>query len=84
MDRLLLNTYTYKVDEDWRCDISEAVCDDGVIDTYEAWLYHKNVGIKMLMFGVDMRDCGFEQLKKMVSNLWVDYVDEYSERFMEE
>lgn len=38
----------------------------------------------MFMFGVDVRDCGIEQFKQMVSNLWVDYVNEYTERFMEE
>ncbi|MBR5276786.1 MAG: hypothetical protein IKU35_06600 [Bacteroidaceae bacterium] len=82
MERLMFNTFAYKVSEYWRCDISESSCRD--IDTYDAWLYHKDCGIKMFMFGVDVRDCGIEQFKQMVSNLWVDYVSEYTERFMEE
>ena len=81
MKRLWFDTYTYELSTDWRCDISETSIRD--IGAYDAWLYHKDVGIKMMMFGVDVRDCDIEQFKQMVSNLWVDYVNEYTERFME-
>lgn len=54
LKRAVMQTNTFKLDNEFMLDI---VCDaerEGA--TYEAWLWHKDYGIKELLFGLPYRD----------------------------
>ena len=72
-----ITTYIYK--NVWRIDIVNNR------STYEAWLYHRDYGIKTLMFSMESND--FESLDKFIELVEInatDYCQIYRDEYMEE
>lgn len=73
-------TYSYDPGREWLIDI---VTDDEE-KTYTAFLYHRNYGIKEMMFGVYMKDTSLEDFIDDVRLNADDYIAQYVEDYMTE
>lgn len=77
-------TRTYQYNNDFFIDVvrtNVAQTKTGLHWFYEAWLYHKSYGIKMLMFGLE-KDSLWGFLEQVQDNA-VDYITDYQSMYME-
>ena len=68
---------------DFRVDI--VLDTDGMV--YSAWLYHKEYGVKELMFGIPMFQSGggfqtLEEMEELVEHNLKQYIHSYEETYM--
>lgn len=68
---------TYQIMKDYFVEVSED--NDGIVDFY---LYHKNYGIKELMFGVHKKD--ISDIRQLILDNAEDYILNYIESYIEE
>ena len=68
-------TTTYKYNDAYLVDITF----DG--ETYGAWIYHKDYGIKDLMFGMPAKQQSFTAFISIVEANVADYIEDYAEHF---
>ena len=73
-------TYSYDPGREWLIDIVT----DEEEKTYTAFLYHRNYGIKEMMFGVYMKDTSLEDFIDDVRLNADDYIAQYVEDYMTE
>lgn len=77
-----INTLTYKYKGGFMVDIIVTK------DEFEAWIYHKNYGIKMLMWGEPKKNFRFGKPYTQTFNDFKELVefniDEYAESYAEE
>ena len=80
--KLERKTTSYRVSDysDYIVDIVE------LSDEWEAWLYHKDYGVKMLMFGFAKKDQNNypipqEMFLELVDANVNDYIDDYEEEY---
>lgn len=52
-------------------------------DTYEAWVYHKDYGVKMLMWGVPQDSTDYWGFKDMVASTLEENIEGYREEYMD-
>ena len=77
-------TTTYTYEELWNIDIVETT--DSYAPLFEAWLYHRDYGIKAFMFGEPKTEVRTieEFLEIVESNLMTgDYIDDYREDYID-
>lgn len=77
-----ITTDTYRLDDEWMVDI--IVNDEE--DTFEAWLYRADMGVKSLMFGwpktqPDGMETDYKGFLGMVLGQWEEYAEGYDEDF---
>lgn len=82
MKELAISTTTYEVLGDFRVDIVHNRADED--SNWEAYLYHKNYGVKDLMFGVSDKDESFTGFLELVLGNLGKYVSYYYEDHMVE
>ena len=75
MKEIYVKTTVYDMGEGWRVDITEE------IETYNAWIYYKDCGIKELMFGVGKDKIDFDSFCDMVTANYEEYQDSYKEEY---
>ena len=76
----------------FKTDISTTTYTDGEYmidivtgdDWYDAWLYRKDIGVKMLMFGIQKKDSTADELLEMALNDLESYKRIYNEDYAEE
>lgn len=51
-------------------------------ENYEAWIYHKEYGVKMLMFGMPKYQQSYEEFLELVDDDAATYIDNYSQEYM--
>lgn len=74
-----------------KTDITTATYSDGDFmidivtgsDWYDAWLYRKNFGVKMLMFGIPKADSTADELLEMVQLDIESYKQVYDQEYPE-
>lgn len=69
----------YQYNDDYFVDIVITTYDSTTV--FEAWLYRKNCGIKMLMFGMPSYQQSFETFKEVVEANVEDYIPLYEEDY---
>ena len=76
--RQILSTQTavYDMGEGWRVDIVTTP------ETYEAWIYHKDYGVKNLLFGTST-DTRFNIFCDMIERNFEEYKQDYINDYME-
>lgn len=74
----------FKYDENYYVDI--AITTDDSETVFEAWIYGKNNGFKMLMFGMPAKQQSYEMFKEIVEanvedyiQLFEEFIDDYEE-----
>lgn len=67
---------TYSVTRTYCIDI-QMVNIDEPDETYEAWLYHPDVGVKMFMFGVPTSQQSYDEFVAEVEDEWSSYITDY-------
>ena len=77
---VLVSTITYEIEDGFRIDV---VLED---DVYEVWFYHKDYGIKTMIFGMKKKDVG--SVRKLVA-MAIDAINErfrkvYREEYMDD
>ena len=72
-----IKTETYALGEIYRVDFVTNTDEQ----TYEAWLYNKHYGVKMLMFGVPIEAQSYNELMFLVDCNLDDYIILYSDRY---
>lgn len=72
IDKTLVAAYAY---EDYRIEILEM---DG---EYEAWLQHKDYGVKDLMFGAMKEQTSLDEFVTAVENELDKYIETYEESY---
>lgn len=66
---------TYK-HGNWRIDIETSKY------MYNAWIYHKNYGIKLHMWGIEKKNDTYENFIKMVCEAIPEFTIQYENDFM--
>ena len=74
-------------------NMTETYCDDNgyIVDIvsinmgteYEAWIYHKDYGVKSFMYGMMSTDITKAEFTEMALAQYVDYVYEYNNQYMD-
>ncbi len=75
MKEIKQESKVYEHDDDWRIEI---VIDD---EDYEAWLWHKDYGIKSLMFGCPKEQQDYDYFLELVEFSIPDYIEGYLEEY---
>lgn len=70
-----IKTITYCLDSDIYAGFMIDITDNGA--TYEIYLYHKNYGVKSLMYGLMCNDIEYDDLIDNVSRNVADYIPGY-------
>lgn len=52
-------------------------------ETYEAWIYHTDYGIKTLMWGVPQDSTTYGEFKDMVASSVAENIEGYKEEYMD-
>lgn len=82
MKKVLNTTTTYQYNDDYFIDVVQYQV--GSKFYYEAWLYNKNYGVKMLMFGLEsptIESYLWEFLDQVEENV-LDYISDYKVMYM--
>ena len=53
-------------------------------ETYEAWIYHRDYGVKTLMWGVPQDSTSYDEFKDMVASSVEDNIEGYKEEYMDD
>ena len=72
----------YQYNDDYFVDIAIVTNDLEVV--FEAWLYKKGYGVKMLMYGMPARQINYEYYKECVEADVDDYIEMYKESYEKE
>ena len=75
MERTEIKIETFKYDENYLIDVVT------LKDTYEAWVYHKNYGVKSLMFGCPIEQQTYQFFLEMVEANADEYIEFYAEEY---
>ena len=75
-----IKTGTYEIGEGFMVDIAT------LPETYEAWLYHKDYGVKDLVFGMPIEQQPYDEFVSIVDDAleYQDYIKFYVEDHMSE
>ena len=69
--------YTYDIDENFRLDIVEEN------EMYHFYIYHKNYGVKMSMYGLYKKDTSIADTVSIVDDA-KEYIEIYTEEYINE
>lgn len=72
-------TETFDVGEGYLMDVITMPSNE----MYEAWIYHKDYGIKSLMFGISQNDMTYEEFIETAYCNTDDYISFYEEEYMD-
>ena len=75
MVKIEYKTETYWCGGDWLVDVVTTP------DNFEAYLYHKNCGVKKLMFGMPIEQQSYEEFIEIVEGNVDDYTGPYLEEY---
>ena len=67
----------HDIGDGWRIDIVV------LNDSFQSWIYHKDYGVKTLMFGVDKRNTTYKDFCKMVETNFPEYQTDYVKEYMQ-
>lgn len=78
MKEIKQESRVYEYDDDFRVEV---VTGD---ENYEAWLWHKDYGIKSLMFGMPKSQQSYEEFLDTVEATIVMDITQYANEYMDE
>lgn len=75
MEKQKINIETYRYDNDYYIDIIETS------EYLEAWIYNKNYGIKMLMFGTPILEQSYSEFIELAETGAPAFIKYYKEDY---